>query len=111
MLSTCIFNCNDTDSWKKNRYHLLSKSGFPNLLWRFIATSVVVARNRVVMDAPLFSSEKTRNETQLKSQRHSTAFPWATKYDAPETVCIGKLARGSTKGPPVERALTSAIKR
>ena len=100
MLSTCIFNCNDTDSWKKNRYHLLSKSGFPNLLWRFIATSVVVARNRVVMDAPLFSSEKTRNETQLKSQRHSTAFPWPQSTTPLKPCASASLREEAQKAHP-----------
>ena len=110
MLSTCIFNCNDTDSWKKNRYHLLSKSGFPNLLWRFIATSVVVARNSCNgCSIVLLGEDPERDPVEVATS--FDRFSVATKYDAPETVCIGKLASSSTNGPPVERALTSAIKR
>src|SRR4029077_17762293 len=57
---------------KKNRYHLLFKSGFsPVSFWRFIAISVVGARNRVVMDASFVPPEKIRNERQMKSQHHS----------------------------------------
>ena len=72
------------------------------------------------MDASFVPPEKIRNETQMKSQRHSrksrsysgrqppigqNVIPphFRGNKDAPETVCMGKLASSSTNGPPVER--------
>jgi hypothetical protein len=91
----------------------------PVTCWRFIANSVLVARNRIVMDASLFFGEDPERDTSQvttsfaqqalllweaatnRLKCYSTAFPG--NKDAPETVSMGKLASSKTNGPPVER--------